>query len=496
MKNFKLRLSSKVRDDGKSQIIVRADITRTLRPKLKTGVFIHPELFDAKNGKILVLKKGKLNASLADEANDAQVALDRFCSRISMIAQIGVELDIELTTEWITKIIELDNCGELTYRDKYGETINKQSVEEALAKEKAKEQEAVKQKQEAENTLDIYTLIYKYIEAKTLSAGTAAHYHVLSRQLRRFEKFVQLTDQASWSINVHTLTREDVENFYTFLKDEYTLSLEYPTIFKRIEEQTSPKDADKKKIRAPKDKGTNYLSSLMKKLIAVFNWLNVTGRTENKPFVGYVRKPEIYATPIYLTMEELKKIETTDLTSFSKVIQEQRDIYVFQCCIGCRVSDLIELKEENINGEILSYIPKKTHNETNPVSVRVPLNDRAKTILDKYIEFRSHDEKGRLLPFISPQNYNERIKDVFNACGITRFVPVRDSKTGETKMVKISEIAASHMARRTFAGNVYKAVKDPNIVCRLTGHKEGSQAFLRYRNIDDDMLRDAVSNMN
>lgn len=234
----------------------------------------------------------------------------------------------------------------------------------------------------------------------------------------------------------------------------------------------------------------------MKKLIAVFNWLNVTGRTENKPFVGYVRKPEIYAAPIYLTIEELKKIEMTDLSSYSRVIQEQRDIYVFQCCIGCRVSDLIRLKEENINGDFLSYIPKKTHNETNPVSVRVPLNERAKAILDKYIDFRAHDEKGRLLPFITPQNYNERIKDVFNACGITRYVPVRDSKTGETKMVKISEIAASHMARRTFAGNVYKGVKDPNIVCRLTGHKEGSQAFLRYRNIDDDMLRDAVSNMN
>lgn len=58
MKNFKVRLSSKVRDDGKSQIIVCADITRTLRPKLKTGLFIHPGLFDAKNGKILVQKKG------------------------------------------------------------------------------------------------------------------------------------------------------------------------------------------------------------------------------------------------------------------------------------------------------------------------------------------------------------------------------------------------------------------------------------------------------
>ncbi len=97
MKNFKLRLSSKVRDDGKSQIIVRADITRTLRPKLKTGVFIHPELFDAKNGKILVLKKGKLNASLADMTiTKSQIMLMRYLECLlhcadSMITCLAIE---------------------------------------------------------------------------------------------------------------------------------------------------------------------------------------------------------------------------------------------------------------------------------------------------------------------------------------------------------------------------------------------------------------------
>ena len=40
---------------------------------------------------------------------------------------------------------------------------------------------------------------------------------------------------------------------------------------------------------------------------------------------------------------------------------------------------------------------------------------------------------------------------------------------------------------------MYKNVKDPNLVCALTGHKEGSKAFNRYRKIDEDTNRKTVS---
>ena len=49
------------------------------------------------------------------------------------------------------------------------------------------------------------------------------------------------------------------------------------------------------------------------------------------------------------------------------------------------------------------------------------------------------------------------------------------------------------MARRTFIGNLYKKVKDPNLVGSLSGHKEGSKAFARYRDIDEDMKKELVS---
>jgi hypothetical protein len=48
------------------------------------------------------------------------------------------------------------------------------------------------------------------------------------------------------------------------------------------------------------------------------------------------------------------------------------------------------------------------------------------------------------------------------------------------------------MARRTFIGNINRKVKDPNLVSALSGHKEGSKAFQRYRDIDEEMKRDLV----
>ena len=62
-----------------------------------------------------------------------------------------------------------------------------------------------------------------------------------------------------------------------------------------------------------------------------------------------------------------------------------------------------------------------------------------------------------------------------------------------TKSNVINEVASSHLARRFFVGNLYKQVKDPNLVGALSGHKEGSRAFARYREIDEDMKRNLVS---
>jgi len=137
----------------------------------------------------------------------------------------------------------------------------------------------------------------------------------------------------------------------------------------------------------------------------------------------------------------------------------------------------------------IEYIPRKTKDKK-PFVVSVPLNDRARELVEKY---KGVDTKGRLFPFISSQKYNDAIKDILTICEIKRMVSILNPTTGESEQHPINEIASSHMARRTFIGNLYKKVKDPNLIGKLSGHVEGSQAFVRYRDIDMDVMKETVS---
>ena len=171
----------------------------------------------------------------------------------------------------------------------------------------------------------------------------------------------------------------------------------------------------------------------------------------------------------------------------------QRDIFVFHCFVGCRVSDLIKLTERNITNGILVYAPHKTKDEgEQSLQARVPLHPKAVKLIEKY---KGVVPDGRLFPFISPQKYNKAIKEIFKQVGITRNVIVRNPKSGESETKPINEIASSHLARRTFVGNAYFMVSDPNIIGKMSGHVEGSRAFSRYRKIEDSTLQDVINRL-
>ena len=206
--------------------------------------------------------------------------------------------------------------------------------------------------------------------------------------------------------------------------------------------------------------------------------------THNNPFDRFSIGSEQYGTPFYLTIDERNTLETAELPPRLAI---QRDIFVFQCLIGCRISDLWAMTKASVINDAVEYIPRKTK-EGRPITVRVPLNSHALAIVERYKD----NGDTRLFPFIAQQQYNEDIKEMLKLAGITRIVTILDPTTREEAKRPINEVASSHMARRTFIGNLYKQVKDPNLVCKLSGHKEGSKAFTRYRDIDDDIAKELV----
>ena len=132
-------------------------------------------------------------------------------------------------------------------------------------------------------------------------------------------------------------------------------------------------------------------------------------------------------------------------------------------------------------------IPQKTKME-HANTVRVPLNQKAREILERY-----KDLENALLPRFSHFGYNKKIKEILKYVGIDRKVIVLDPKTREDVARPLYEVASTHTARKTFIGNLYRQVKDPNLIASMSGHSEGSRAFARYRKIDDEMKKELVN---
>ena len=318
----------------------------------------------------------------------------------------------------------------------------------------------------------------QFISKHAMSDTRKKQYQAMGRMLMRYEMFESHSRNAT-RIKHHTVssvTPEILTNIYEYIKNEDQLFLQHPEYY----------DDDTASNQTPKPRSQNTMSDIFKKLRTFFKWCVSTGLISKSPFDDFHVDGELYGTPIYLTQEEISRILAHNFYRHPNLAR-QRDIFIFQCNVGCRVGDLIRLRKIDVVDDQITYIPQKTRAER-PKTVTVPLNNTAKAIVRRY----ASDGREELLPFISPQKYNMAIKQVLEKSGITRMVTVLDPLTRMDKKVRICDIGSSHMARRTFAGNIYKKVKDPALVASLTGHTEGSKAFARYRDIDDEMKRELV----
>lgn len=239
--------------------------------------------------------------------------------------------------------------------------------------------------------------------------------------------------------------------------------------------------------RTLKPRGQNTINGLMLKLRTFFLWAIREGKTANNPFVNYTIGECVYGTPVYITVEERNKFYHHDFST-NPYLAVQRDIFVFQCLIGCRVGDYFRMTKDNVINGAIEYIARKTK-DGHPETIRVPLNKIAQEILDRYPVVGDN----KLLPFTYFQQYNDDIKLMFKEAGLTRVVTILDPTTRMERQVSLDVIASSHLARRTFVGNIYKKVQDPNQVGALSGHVPGSRAFARYRTIDEQMKRELVA---
>lgn len=319
-------------------------------------------------------------------------------------------------------------------------------------------------------------LFTRFADGRETSPSRKRHYQVLARMIHRFEVYVQLSDpdRSRFEFDIDHVDLPALRELRDYLKDERLYVERYPGILSALPER-----------RPVSKRSDNYLHSLYKLLKAFFSWCIKNGYTRNWPFAQFEMPKEEYGTPIIMTLDEVERLYRATMPS--RTLAEQRDIFVFQCHVGCRVGDLVGFTKDAVQDGVLEYIAAKTLHSTGR-TVKVPLNSVAREIVRKYRRYPG----DRLLPFVDKQRYNEHIRAAFTAAGLTRMVTALDPVTRREVRRPLNEVASSHLARRTFAGNIYRKVKDPDLVACLTGHAEGSRAFNRYREIDLEMKQDLV----
>lgn len=466
MATISLSLSAKAdKTTGKSEILIRFVVGSRINQRGKSNIFIHAQYWNAKDGRIVIPRFRLMNDEqnqLVSELKSAETQLANLSKHIMESFQSAGAGKAELPKDWL-----------------------KTTINEFINLPLAEEETEVEQH-------PFFEAYATYINGKKFAPNRKKGYVVLERILHRYEL------HTGKSITFEGLTADTLRDFENFLKEEHTYA---DTVMK-----TEIIDGEKKEFtyfdickeegfisRKLEPRGGNAISDLMRRFRAFVRWANGLDKdykleepiTTNNPFNAYAVPKELYGTPFYITIDERNQIYNAQLY---EPLATQRDIFVFQCCIGCRVSDLWDMTKKNIINGAVDYIADKTKDE-NPRTIHVPLNNQASEIIEKYKDYQG----DKLFPFTSQQQYNEDIKKILEVVGITRMVTVLNPTTREEEKRPISEVASSHMGRRTFIGNLYKKVKDPNLIGSLSGHVEGSRAFVRYRDIDEDMKKELVS---
>lgn len=154
-------------------------------------------------------------------------------------------------------------------------------------------------------------------------------------------------------------------------------------------------------------------------------------------------------------------------------LENARDWLVISCWTGCRVSDLMQLTENNIHVTIkgdkaLKYTQQKTGDK-----VITPYHYHVAQIIERNNGFPRA---------ISHQRYNDYIKELCRLVGITEMIEGTkmnpETRRKERGIYPKYELVTSHIGRRSFATNHYGKLPT-HMIMLVTGHDTVKQ-FLDY----------------
>lgn len=182
-------------------------------------------------------------------------------------------------------------------------------------------------------------------------------------------------------------------------------------------------------------------------------------------------KPSEDVPKIFLTMDEIQSLVELDLSN-ARMKEIVRDYFVISCMTSLRYSDFIDIKEENIKGETIQLITKKTGDQ-----VVIPISKWVKDIFIKY--------NFNLAPAPCNQVFNKVLKEVGLLAGLDELVTFSKTMGGIKKVItcKKYQLLTCHTGRRSMISNcILAGIATPQIML-MSAHKS-LKVFQGYVRID------------
>ncbi|MEN9304065.1 MAG: hypothetical protein RL264_2494 [Bacteroidota bacterium] len=209
---------------------------------------------------------------------------------------------------------------------------------------------------------------------------------------------------------------------------------------------------------------------------------------------GFTINEQVRSRKFYLKEEETlfvtiteNEIEQIKQFTGADYLQNVRDWLIIGCWTGCRVNDLMQLTNANIQIHVsgqkfIRYTQSKTGKQ-----VDIPIHSDVSEILERLGDFPRP---------ISDQRFNEWMKIVCRESGLTQEVygTRQNPKTHkkEVGMFQKWELVRSHSCRRSFATNHYN--KLPNkLIMAVTGHSTEKMLLNYIGETENDHLSDFLS---
>ena len=178
---------------------------------------------------------------------------------------------------------------------------------------------------------------------------------------------------------------------------------------------------------------------------------------------------------IYLTFEELSRIEEINSDELTSSLDNAKDWLIISCYSGQRISDFMRFTENQIRIEEGKHFLEFTQMKTSKLTT-IPIHPKILEILKK--------RNGKFPYRISDQKYNDYVKEVCKLAGIDEIVKgskILETKKGNRKqegLYKKYELVTSHIGRRSFATNFYGKIPTTYLI-NITNHSSEAM-FLNY----------------